>query len=57
MEGDEEDIGDEKVIRRESDGKIVGVMLEGKGFVSGIVERDIEVKGMKECIIGEGGED
>lgn len=55
LEGDAAAIGAANVIRRESDGTLVGVMLDGKGFVSGLAASDIDVTGMNACLLGAGG--
>lgn len=48
-------IGATNVIRREPDGTLVGDMLDGLGFVSGLRSRGIEPAGMKACLAGAGG--
>lgn len=55
VEGDAADIGAVNVIRRESDGSLVGAMLDGKGFVGGLKAAGIDVAGMDICQLGAGG--
>lgn len=53
--GDAEAIGAVNVIRREADGTLVGAMLDGRGFISGLVAAGIDVAGMDSCLLGAGG--
>lgn len=55
VEGDAKAIGAVNTIRRDPDGSLIGAMLDGKGFVGGLVANDISVKGMKSCLLGAGG--
>lgn len=43
------------VIRRESDGKLIGDILDGKGFVTGLQRHGIDVSGLKVFLAGAGG--
>lgn len=53
--GDAAAIGAVNTIRRDPDGSLVGAMLDGKGFVMGLVANDIDVAGMDACLLGAGG--
>ena len=53
--GDAAEIGAVNTIRRDPDGSLVGAMLDGKGFVSGLVVNGIDVAGMDACLLGAGG--
>ena len=48
-------VGAVNVVRREPDGRIVGDILDGKGFVSGLCLHGIEVKGKNVFLAGAGG--
>ena len=48
-------VGAVNVVRRESDGRIVGDILDGKGFVSGLCLHGIEVKNKRVFLAGAGG--
>ncbi len=55
VDGDAADIGAVNTIRRDADGSLVGAMLDGKGFVSGLDAAGIDVTGMDACLLGAGG--
>ena len=48
-------VGAVNIIRRESDGKLVGDILDGKGFVAGLHRHGIEPKGKRVFLAGAGG--
>lgn len=48
-------IGAVNVVRREADGKMVGEILDGKGFVAGLRSHGIEPRGLKVFMAGAGG--
>lgn len=48
-------IGAVNVVRREPDGRMVGEILDGKGFVAGLRSHGIEPKGLKVFMAGAGG--
>ncbi|HBI83538.1 shikimate dehydrogenase [Orrella sp. NBD-18] len=48
-------VGAVNIIRRESDGKLHGDILDGKGFVTGLTRHGIEVKDKKVFLAGAGG--
>ena len=48
-------IGAVNVVRRESDGRMVGDILDGKGFVAGLFSNGIDPKGMRVFLAGAGG--
>ena len=48
-------VGAVNIIRRESDGKLVGDILDGKGFVTGLHRHGMEVKGKRVFLAGAGG--
>lgn len=48
-------VGAVNVIRRESDGKMVGDIQDGKGFVTGLQRHNIDVKDKKVFLAGAGG--
>ena len=48
-------VGAVNVIRREPDGRLVGDILDGKGFVSGLRAHGIEPQGKKAFLAGAGG--
>lgn len=53
--GDAAAIGAVNAIRRDPDGRLIGAMLDGKGFVSGLGVNGIDVAGMDVCLLGAGG--
>ena len=53
--GDAAEIGAVNTIRRGPRWQPVGAMLDGKGFVSGLVVNGIDVAGMDACLLGAGG--
>lgn len=53
--GDAAAIGAVNTIRRDPDGRLIGAMLDGKGFVSGLEVNGIDVAGMDACLLGAGG--
>jgi len=48
-------MGAVNVIRREEDGRLVGDMLDGAGFVSGLASQGIAVAGRRVYLVGAGG--
>ncbi|MGB3876495.1 MAG: shikimate dehydrogenase [Shinella zoogloeoides] len=48
-------MGAVNVIRREDDGRLVGDMLDGAGFVAGLASEGISVKGRRVYLVGAGG--
>ncbi len=48
-------IGAVNVVRRESDGRMIGDILDGKGFVAGLLSNDIDPKGKRVLLAGAGG--
>ncbi|WP_348837012.1 shikimate dehydrogenase [Xanthobacter sp. KR7-65] len=48
-------IGAANVVRREADGRLVGDMLDGKGFVGGLKAAGIDPKGARVYLAGAGG--
>ena len=48
-------VGAVNVVRREHDGRMVGEILDGKGFVAGLRRHGIEPKGLKVFMAGAGG--
>ena len=48
-------VGAVNVVRREPDGRIVGDILDGKGFMSGLCQHGIDVKGKNVFLAGAGG--
>lgn len=48
-------IGAVNVVRREADGRMVGDILDGKGFVAGLRGNDIEPRGKRVFMAGAGG--
>lgn len=48
-------IGAANVVRREADGRLVADMLDGKGFVAGLLRNGIAVKGRSVYLAGAGG--
>jgi shikimate dehydrogenase len=48
-------VGAVNIVRRESDGRMVGEILDGKGFVVGLRSNGIEPKGLKVFMAGAGG--
>jgi shikimate dehydrogenase len=48
-------IGAVNVVRRQADGRMVGEILDGKGFVAGLRGNGIEPKGLKVFMAGAGG--
>ncbi len=42
-------------VRRSSDGKLVGDMFDGEGFVRGLLRKGCELKGAKALVVGAGG--
>lgn len=48
-------IGAVNCVRREADGRLVGTMLDGTGFVAGLRAEGIEPKGMSAYLAGAGG--
>jgi len=43
------------IVRRESDGTLLGDMVDGTGFVAGLSERNIAIRGRAARIVGAGG--
>ncbi len=48
-------VGAVNCVRREADGRLVGAILDGIGFVEGLRAADIEPKGMRAYVAGAGG--
>ena len=48
-------VGAVNVVRREADGRLVGDILDGKGFVTGLASKGITVKGCSAYLAGAGG--
>lgn len=48
-------VGAVNVVRREPDGRMIGEILDGKGFVGGLRSNNIEPRGMKVFLAGAGG--
>jgi shikimate dehydrogenase len=48
-------VGAVNVVRREQDGRIVGDILDGQGFMSGLCQHGIDVKGKNVFLAGAGG--
>lgn len=48
-------IGAVNTIRREADGRLIGEMLDGKGFVGGLIAGGIDPKGRSAYLAGAGG--
>ncbi|MGO7455160.1 shikimate dehydrogenase family protein [Rhizobium ruizarguesonis] len=48
-------IGAVNCVRREDDGRLVGTMLDGIGFVEAMRARGVDVSGMKVFLVGAGG--
>jgi shikimate dehydrogenase len=48
-------VGAVNVIRREESGKLIGDILDGKGFVAGLKTNGIDPKGLKAYLAGSGG--
>lgn len=55
VEGDAAPIGAVNCVRREPDGRMVGAMLDGIGFVEGLRAAGIEPRGMRAYVAGAGG--
>lgn len=53
--GDAALIGAVNAVRREPDGRMVGAMLDGDGFVAGLREAGIDPAGMRALLVGAGG--
>ena len=48
-------VGAVNVVRREADGRLVGEILDGQGFVAGLRQHDIAVRGQSAFLAGAGG--
>jgi shikimate dehydrogenase len=48
-------VGAVNVVRREADGRLVGDILDGKGFVTGLASKGFTVKGRSAFLAGAGG--
>jgi shikimate dehydrogenase len=48
-------VGAVNVVRREADGRLVGDILDGKGFVTGLASKGVSVKGCSAYLAGAGG--
>ncbi len=48
-------VGAVNVVRREVDGRLIGDILDGKGFVTGLASKGISVKGLSAYLAGAGG--
>lgn len=55
VEGDAARIGAVNAVRREADGRMVGAMLDGEGFVAGLRAAGIAPRGMNALLSGAGG--
>lgn len=55
IEGDAREIGAINTIRREADGTLVGVALDGRGFLGGLAEAGLTAKGQDTLLLGAGG--
>ncbi|HEX7416633.1 MAG TPA: hypothetical protein VF315_01145, partial [Steroidobacteraceae bacterium] len=55
LTGDARDIGACNVFRREQDGRLIGTMLDGEGFVAGLRAKGQEVAGKRIYLAGAGG--
>lgn len=53
--GDAALVGAVNAVRREPDGRLVGAILDGAGFVKGLRSQGIEPKGMRAYVAGAGG--
>jgi shikimate dehydrogenase len=48
-------VGAVNAIRREADGSLLGDNLDGRGFVQGLRDRDVDPSGMRALLVGAGG--
>jgi shikimate dehydrogenase len=48
-------VGAVNAIRREPDGALVGEMIDGRGFVQGLRDRDVDPAGLRALLVGAGG--
>lgn len=55
LEGDAARIGAVNAIRREPDGRLIGAMFDGDGFIAGLRAQGIEPQGMRALVAGAGG--
>ncbi len=55
LEGDAAKIGAVNAVRRERDGRLVGAMLDGTGFVEGLRASGIDPRGLDAYVAGAGG--
>jgi shikimate dehydrogenase len=55
VEGDAARIGAVNAVRREADGRMIGAMLDGDGFVAGLRAAGVEPRGMRALLAGAGG--
>lgn len=53
--GDAARIGAVNAVRRDPDGRLIGAMLDGRGFVSGLQAEGVSLTGMDVCLLGAGG--
>ncbi|CAM3172429.1 shikimate dehydrogenase [Paracoccus nototheniae] len=53
--GDAARIGAVNAVRRDPDGRLIGAMLDGRGFVSGLQAEGVSLTGMDACLLGAGG--
>ena len=55
LEGPAAELGVANVVRKESDGSLVGRILDGEGFVGGLVRAGHDPRGRKALLVGAGG--
>lgn len=48
-------VGAVNAVRREPDGRLIGTMIDGLGFVQGLRDCDCDPEGMKALVVGAGG--
>lgn len=53
--GDAARIGAVNAVRRDPDGRLIGAMLDGRGFVAGLQAEGVTLTGMDACLLGAGG--
>lgn len=55
LDGDAAAVGAVNVVRREADGRLVGGILDGQGFLRGLLDAGINVRGASVYLAGAGG--
>lgn len=55
VEGDSARIGAVNAVRRDPDGRLIGAMLDGRGFVAGLRAEGVDPADMDVCLLGAGG--